>query len=154
MTDIELEQCIKNAIRISLIPGFITVDGNFLPGQLTIVFHPKDVDNYLAFSECIRNEHNDFKKSIFIKEISLDKIDFTFTVEKNPAVILHVKNVNSNSEKISYFTKRQPIEKPILMVAQIIENQEAFFKLLEADSNHEAAQPIKIDFWKVSQIKA
>lgn len=150
MTDTELEECIGKALRISFTPGIYSLfsGGSDIPGQIGIVFRPQDVSDYLRFSKYMREEYKDFKKSIYISQSALDKIDFVFMVEKEPATILKVGNLLCKPEAVSSFFKRQPKDKPILLFAHLLQSHDAFTTLLVEDPGPESIRPIQIHSWK------
>lgn len=87
-----MEDCIKKALRISFAAGTYSLfsGGSDIPGQVGILFKPQDVSDFLKFSKYMREEYKDLKKTIYISQVALDKIDFVFMVEKEPATILKV----------------------------------------------------------------
>lgn len=150
MTDDELEECIRKALRISFTPGvYSPFSGSAdIPGQIGIVFKPQDVAAYLRFSKFMRAEYKNFKKSIYISQSALDRVDFIFMVEKEPATILKVGGLLCKPEAVSSFFKRQPQDKPILLIAHLLQSHDAFTTLIVQDPGSESIHPIQIHSWK------
>ncbi|MFT3911796.1 MAG: hypothetical protein QM737_20395 [Ferruginibacter sp.] len=149
MTDNELEDCIKKALRISFTPGTYSLfsSGSDIPGQIGIVFKPQDVSDYLKFSEYMREEYKDFKKTIYISQVAPDKIDFIFMVEKEPATILKVAGLLCKPEAVSSFFKKQPKDKSILLFAHLLQSHDAFAPFILKDPGAESIPLIYLHSW-------
>ncbi|MBS1741471.1 MAG: hypothetical protein JST81_00435 [Bacteroidetes bacterium] len=112
------------------------------------MFKPQDVADYLEFSRYIREAFRDYKKSVYIAQTTPDKLDFIFMVEKDPTTILKVNDLSCRPDAVAGFFKKQPKDKPILLLAHLLQNADSFATLLVNDpAEAELIHPIQIHSW-------
>ncbi len=150
MTDNEIEETIKNSRAIIFQQGIHSLFSDEVPGMIGLLFNNETLLNAIEMYEYIQKDLLTFTKRIHIKQSDLNKIDFTFIIEKDPAIVITVKNLDAKEGQIKMFLEKEPQNKPINLSIihngkpDTIENM-AFLASASLEAN--LHQPIHIHFW-------
>lgn len=150
MTENYLEDIIKKSGKIGLVPGFHSIEGEYLPGQISLSFSREDAYDSMDFHKYLRTAFDGLNKKVYLKQVDNDKIDFTLIIEKEPAVILSVKNLFCPEDRIKHFFRSQRKDKPLFFVVhfnQPPDTMDNTLAIMEAANESGVHQGIKIDFW-------
>src|SRR5689334_14619268 len=95
MTDTQLEEVIKNA-RIATfhygVHSLLFADKE-VPGYIGLLFNDEYLYEVIEMHKYLKNELAKFSKTMHIKQTQPERIDFTMIIEKEPAIVLTVKNI-------------------------------------------------------------
>lgn len=150
MTEEEIEGVIKKARRITFQDGVHSMFAEEVPGYIGLVFNNEYLFEVIDMYEYIKNKLPDFPKKIYIKQTKSDRVDFTLIVEREPAIILTVKDLECSPGRFEWFYKKEPKEKPISLL--IIRNEapdtiENMVIMAEASTKAGLYHPIQIHSW-------
>lgn len=150
MTESYLEDFIKKSGRIGLVPGFYSVTGDYLSGQISLSFSREEAYDSMDFHEYLRTEFEGLNKKVYLKQVDTDKIDFTLIIVKEPAVILSVKNLFCPKGSIKHFFRSQPKDKSLFLVVnfnQPPDTMENTIAIMETAAESGVHEGIQIQFW-------
>jgi hypothetical protein len=150
MTENYLEDFIKKSGKIGLVPGFYSSEGEYLPGQISLSFSREDAYDLMDFHRYLRTEFEGLNKKVYLKQADTDKIDFTLIIEKEPAVILSVKDLYCPQERIKHFFRSQPKNKSLFFVVHFNQSPGTLkntIAIMDAAAESGVHQGIQIHFW-------
>ena len=73
MTENYLEDFIKKSGKIGLVPGFYSVNGDFLPGQISLSFSREDAYDSMEFHKYLRTEFEGLNKKVYLNKLTMIK---------------------------------------------------------------------------------
>ncbi|WP_295231414.1 hypothetical protein [Sediminibacterium sp.] len=150
MTEKYLEEFIKKSGKIGLIPGFYTVKGDYLSGQISFSYNIEDAFDSIDFHNYLNAEFKELNKIVYLKQVDIDKIDFTLIIEKTPTVIVSVKDLFCPQDRIKDFFRRQLKNKPLLFVInfkQPPDTMDNTIAIMEAAAESGVHEGIQIQHW-------
>jgi len=152
MTDDQIESFLQKAYMIYLHPGSYTGSTTNIPGEVSLAFKYEDADECLAFWKYARENFPIARLSINILQVAEDRIDFCLLVDgKINSLALNVRNLKVTPDRVVWFFKRQPNDKPLLLSVRInskIQTLESTVAFMEASQVAEIHQPIIIHSWE------
>jgi hypothetical protein len=155
MTDDYLEEMISKSRSLGLVPGFYSTEGQYIPGQISLSFSKEDAYESMEFHKYLRIEFEGLNKKVYLKQTDADKIDFTLMIEREPAVILSVKNLFCRADLIKHFFRSQPKDKWLYFIVhfnQPPDTMENTIALMDAAQKSGVHQGIQIHFWNGTSI--
>lgn len=151
MTEKELEAILSNAHGIGLHAGVHSIlTEEFTPGIIQVIYRDNNLNDGVRMFKYISGELSSFNKRVLIKHTSDNSFDFTLIVEKEPAIVLNIYNVEIPKDRMEWFLEKEPQNRPLSMVF----TRYPSIHTLEGTANYSEIlldtdlQPIHIHSWK------
>jgi hypothetical protein len=151
MTDTQLEEVIKNVRTVTFQEGIHSLFADEIPGYIGLVFNDEHLYDVIKMYKYIKHELAQFTKTVHIRQVKADRIDFNMVIEMNSAIVLTVKNIECKKGRFEIFCKKESQEKPINLLIirnSKIDTLEKMAESAEAAGEAELHQPIQINSWK------
>lgn len=152
MTDSQLEEVIKKVRIVSFQSSQYSYSTEKeLPGYINFKFNDEHLYDVIEMHKYLTNELAEFKKIIHVKQTKADRIDFTMIIEKEPAIVLTIKDIECNKDRFETFLKKESQDKPTSLLIernQKPDNLEIMAERAEAATKAELYHPIPIHSWK------